>query len=146
MHSYTDVGDLLTRIEQGLQSTGAGTLGAFNTYTVRRALPDYNLALGSGAKAVQEAIQSGGAATGPAATGSGAPGSISDIIRRATSPAIRGSGVAATESVVVDARNSTFVGADGVSGLADLITQALGRKRNGTLPNPYAQTRPRANV
>ena len=146
VHSYTEVGDLLTRIEQGLQSTGAGALGAFNTYTVRRALPDYNLALGSGAKAVQEAIQSGGAATGPAATGTGAPGSISDIIRRATSPAVRGSGVAATESVVVDARNSTFVGADGASGLADLITQAQSRKRNGTLPNPYAQTRPRASV
>jgi len=146
VHSYTELGDLLARIEQGLQSTGAGTLGALNTYTVRRALPDYNLALGSGAKAVQEAIQSGGAATGPAATGSGAPGSISDIIRRATSPAVRGSGVAATESVVVDARNSTFVGADGASGLADLITQAQARKRGGTLPNPYAQTRPKASV
>ncbi len=144
VHSYTDVGSLLSQIEQGLQSTGAGTLGAFNTYTVRRALPDYNLALGSGAKAVQEAIQTGGAATGAAATGSGVPGSIAEVIARATSPTTRST--ATPDTVTVHAEGSTFVGADGVSGLTDLITVALARKKSGTLPNAFAKVAKKATV
>ncbi len=148
---YTDAGSLLAQIEQGLQGTGAAALGAFNTYTIRRALPDYNLALASGGTATQQAQQTGGPATGAAATGSGAPGSNRDgslapIIPRIPVPVDpRGNPTelpiqGRRAEVMIDAHGSTFVGADGVSGLTDLIMQALARKQTGQLPNPYAPT------
>jgi len=128
-YSYTDYGSALAAIEQGL-STNQGGLGAFNTYSLRRALPDYNLALMSGGTAVQQALQTG---TGPVAAAAAAA---------ASNAAAKTNPVGANEPrVVVNAQNSTFVGADGISGLTDLITTALARKQHGTLPNPTANRR-----
>jgi len=128
-YSYTDYGAALAAIEQGL-STNQGGLGAFNTYSLRRALPDYNLALMSGGTAVQQALQTG---TGPVAAAAAAA---------ASNAAAKTNPVGANEPrVVVNAQNSTFVGADGISGLTDLITTALARKQHGTLPNPTANRR-----
>jgi len=124
-YSYTDYGAALAAIEQGLQ-TNSGSIGAFNTYSVRRSMPDYNLALMSGAQAVQQALQTG---TGPVAAAVAA-----------SNAAAKTNAVGANEPrVVVNAQNSTFVGADGISGLTDLITTALARKQHGTLPNPTAK-------
>ncbi|MBC5800021.1 MAG: hypothetical protein GIX03_04035 [Candidatus Eremiobacteraeota bacterium] len=140
---YTDAGSLLAQIEQGLQGTGAAALGAFNTYTIRRALPDYNLALASGGTATQESVQTGG------------PGNLAPVIAGAppahgTQPGhtqpITGPGRGGGHEVYVDAHGSTFVGADGVSGLTDLIMQALARKQTGQLPNPYSPILRRAPI
>jgi len=127
--SYTDYGNALNAVEQGL-STNQGGLGPLNTYSFRRSMPDYNLALMSGAQAVQQALQTG---TGPVAAAAAAA---------ASNAAGKTNPVGANEPrVVVNAQNSTFVGADGISGLTDLITTALARKQHGTLPNPNANRR-----
>lgn len=158
--NYADAGALLGQIEQGLQGTGTAALGPSNTYTIRRALPDYNLALTGNSAATQQAQQVGGPATGAAATGSGAPGgNLAPVIagsHPAPSPPGSGSGGRVTpitgpvhgggHEVYVDAHGSTFVGADGVSGLTDLIMQSIARKQTGQLPNPYAPILRRAPI